>query len=317
MAANFTKAQALALIQGASGANKYLLADEQKNEVMTFYKDRSYASAYGSGLPVSTISEGSVTYTLNAGAMASVDKTGVGANITAETTGFAQKTVYLSKPKKISGGFEQADLMQGMENAVATKYSQALNTFDKEYERGFLTTVAAASTGTEIDLATLTTADAVKAAKDEIVQAAFDLAELVEPKYAIDGFDESRIFIDLSSRLFNKLADERLIEDEADATFQEGIFRVGKLGGFRVRRNEFLGKSGIVDSATKVVHAIVASDVTAVSPRALVAANAGALGDLSNDQGYYVEQKFASVDGTAVSYAVLGIESLLKTFVAK
>lgn len=77
MAANFTKAQALALLQ-ANGTDKFLLGDEQKNEVMTFYKERSYATAYGSGLPVSAITQGSVTYTLNAGKMAMVDKATIG-----------------------------------------------------------------------------------------------------------------------------------------------------------------------------------------------------------------------------------------------
>lgn len=320
MAANFTKAQALALIQGASGSNKFLLGDEQKNEIMTFYKERSYATAYGSGLPVSSITQGSVTYTLNAGKMAMVAKTGIGqgtnGSIAAEKTGFAQKTVYLSAPQKIEGAFEEADLMQGMESAVAVKYAQALDTFNKEFERGFLKTLAATTTGALIDIDAITTADLAKAAKDQIVDAAFDLAELEDSNYAIDGFDESRIFIDLSSKLFNRLVDERLIDNEADATFKEGIFRIGTMGGFKVRRNEFLGKAGIVDKAAKVVHAIVATDVTAVSPRALVAANAGKVDNLSEDQGYYVEQKFASVDGATVSYAVMGIESLIKTFSA-
>lgn len=207
-----------------------------------------------------------------------------------------------------------------MESAVAVKYAQALDTFNKEFERGFLKTVAAAATGAAnvkaIDVDGITSADLAKAAKNEIVDAAFELAELEDANYAIDGFDESRIFIDLSSKLFNRLVDERLIEDEADATFKEGIFRIGTMGGFRVRRNEFLGKAGIVNGG-KIVHAIVASDVTAVSPRALVAANAGKVDNLSEDQGYYVEQKFASVDGAASSYGVMGIESLLKVFTVK
>lgn len=328
--ANFIKKQAFALTN-EGGSDKFLLGDEQKNTIMTFYKDRSYAAAYGSGLPVSSIAQGSVTYLLNSGTLTSTDKTAIGAgtgngNITTTANGkFKQKTVYLSKSKKIEDGFFESDLMQGMEQAVAVKYAQALDTFAKEYERGFLHTVVnsvAAGDVIALDPSAITSADLAKAAKDKIVDAAFDLAEIENVEYALDGFEESRIFIDLSSKLFNRLVDERLIENEADATFKEGIFRVGQMGGFRVRRNEFLGKpqtrhdngSTGTTGTQGLVHAIIATDVTAAGPRKLVAANAGQIGDLSADEGYYIEQKFASKDGSSVDYAVMGVAPLIKVF---
>lgn len=333
--ANFTKQQALALISDIQGvaAQKFQFADKQRAEIQTFYKERSYRKWYEEKVQKVSIGAESVTYIFDGGKNGDpIVKDFLGAgNIDTEKTGFIQKTVYMSTPIVRKAGFFEADLQDGMKDAVAVKYTKALNAFEAEEERLFLkklvtaipTPTSSVDTAIRIDIDDLTTVDKVKAAMNKVADGCFAMSELENDKYAIDGISENDIFLDLSSKIFNRLVDERIIVDAAFQTFGKGIFMVGNFRGFKVRRNEFLGKPNITgqywDSGVKsaIVHGIIATGYTAVSPVEFVTAKAGELGDLSADKGYYIEKRVTSSDGKARDYCFVMVPPLLTIIIDK
>lgn len=318
--AAFTKADALQLVDGATGTTKLALGDEQLSTILKIVNRQSLLSKYGASLPTLAINEGSITVNKSILTDNGEEKTALGAGTLSTEQRYSQHTSYLSKPRTWKGGFWQADLLQGYEGAVADKFTDAIGFVEKYREgRGLQNVVnKQAATVLPAKAGTVYTLDELIAVKNVLIDAAISIEQLEDLAEGIDGVEVSKIFIDLSPQLFNELADSRLLQDVAKLTFEEGAFSVAKMGGFMVRRNPNLRAAGTYkteDSANKFVEAVVATEYSAISLLKMIAANAGAVGDLSNDEGYYVEARFTGdATGSPIGVDKPYGEKLIKVF---
>lgn len=118
---------------------------------------------------------------------------------------------------------------------------------------------------------------------DELVSKATELTQTIDPYQGIDLIDPQDIVILVKPVLLDKIARVGLTGNRAELTFNNGAYSVSTIGGYKIISCPFLSK----------FDAIVTTNFIGAGATKLIAVNSGKVGDLSNDEGLYVEAAFA------------------------
>lgn len=117
----------------------------------------------------------------------------------------------------------------------------------------------------------------------ELVAKATELTQTFDAYQGIDLIDPADIIILVKPTLLDKVARVGLTGNRAEVTFNSGAYSVSTIGGYKIMSCPFLSK----------FDAIVTTNFIGAGATQIIAINSGKVGDLSNDEGLYVEAKFA------------------------
>lgn len=117
----------------------------------------------------------------------------------------------------------------------------------------------------------------------ELVAKATELTQTFDTYQGIDLIDPADIIILVKPTLLDKVARVGLTGNRAEVTFNSGAYSVSTIGGYKIMSCPFLSK----------FDAIVTTNFIGAGATQIIAINSGKVGDLSNDEGLYVEAKFA------------------------
>lgn len=118
---------------------------------------------------------------------------------------------------------------------------------------------------------------------DELIAKATELTQTIDPYQGIDLIDSQDIVILVKPVLLDKIARVGLTGNRAELTFNNGAYSVSTIGGYKIISCPFLNK----------FDAVVTTNFIGAGATKLIAVNSGKVGDLSNDEGLYVEAAFA------------------------
>lgn len=135
--------------------------------------------------------------------------------------------------------------------------------------------------------------DKARILKNQIVNQATLMTLTRDPLQGIDLIDRERISIYMNPIAFDALIDAGLVGNRATASFEGGQYSIGSLGGYRIVANPFLVGTTAETAAAGDVVALIATNFVFFSRMKFVAYNSGNLDNLSNDQGTYIETKYA------------------------
>ncbi|APJ38504.1 hypothetical protein [Mycoplasmopsis pullorum] len=266
-------------VASAGTTGKKLTLNEQQGALlMAMVSDRSLLGDFTKGVRTLTTNElGIQVQRLQIPAISL--KTGVGAGTPGKFRVSAPVVVNWNQPFKMYEAYTAAEKTLGKVAAASSKLELMLKTFARACERsGFEQLEQAIKSENAAEAFDWTTKPANEI-YSKIVDLATEITELYDAEQGIDLIDRENIVIHVKPRLFDKIAQAGMIGNRVDVSYELGQYGVSTIGGYVIKANPFL----------RDYEAIIGADFAAAEGRKVLAANAGSLGDLSNDEGAYFE----------------------------
>lgn len=192
-------------------------------------------------------------------------------------------TINWQEPLVSKEALQAAAIAHGVPYSAADKLNKFMEQFYKKFERdGFELLEKTATTANKaitVNFNTITKEELYA----RIVQEATKLTQLKDKSEGIDLISPDKILIFVSPEILDKLALYGLVGNRADASFSGGQYSIGTLGGYRIFSNPYLKDSKVM----------ITTDFTTGAGVKVIAAKAGNVDNLSEDQGVYFEATMA------------------------